>query len=256
MPEQPFNARVPAGKRPTAPQPIWAPNPAVPPAARILAYAFGILTLLTVMISINYTRPADLPVVPDKWQTYNTENFSIPYPDGWEMKDHKTTGQQQVIFYQAPDPYIRINAICLSNRYPIDAESVEKLKLQLEAHLDKEYNDYKKGDSVNDPGATMGAVGAMGNWNMFSGRLDDEAKHRITGAWALKVQGTRVLYIEAISAENGWYDMAKIFSSVCSSATLTADSINPGYGYMNQNPSAYPNTDPNANPGTEEAPPQ
>ena len=257
MPEQPFIARVPAGNRPAARQPIWAPNPAVPPAARILAYAFGILTLLTVMISINYTRPADLPVVPDKWQTYSTENFSIPYPDGWDVdSDDSDARQQEVTFTQIPDPYIHVTAVCFKARGPISAESTDRLKAELEKMLSKQYIDFKVKNIPNTSVSPAATPNPVDNWNRFSGRHRDEQKHQIVGAWVLKIQGSRALFIEGISTEDGWANMEKILSSMNDYATLAADPITPGYGYMNRSPSDSPNADPNAYPNTGEYPSQ
>ncbi len=76
---------------PLPPVPVWAPNPAVPLPARILAYLFGGMTLLAVALNFVIPRPPDAPPARTSWSCYHSNyGCSFPYPaDRYTMRFSK-----------------------------------------------------------------------------------------------------------------------------------------------------------------------
>lgn len=67
-------------------RPVWASNPAVPPVARVLAFTFGGLMLITIALALAGFRTVGGPTTPDKWFVFRSSKaYVTAYPEGWRV---------------------------------------------------------------------------------------------------------------------------------------------------------------------------
>ena len=177
---------------PARPQiPVWAPDPAVPLVARILAYHFAVFLLLTVIRACAMPRPLDYPVYPSRWGSDTVNGLTFQYPGNWQVRNAvlhdppRITTDLQYFYTPPTQQVVQIRLITMG--FAFDPE-----RMVADPHLIQNYT------------AQPALDGALPNdCHAFSGRVND-AKQPIKGAWVSRRVGNQWILLLAFSPEQGW----------------------------------------------------
>jgi len=195
---------------PPAAVPVWAPNPAVPLPARILAYLFGGFTLLTVLLSILVDRPPDTPPTPKSWAAFPcTQHCTISYPTGWDVQSPQIKDGEEHVFSLLPGSPVRIESILMQLpgvAHHVDSRQIERL---LKPELERRFDNFtvRKNDGIISE--------ADDGEQSFNFTLKDNTT-KMTGVWAVRASGHSLLLFVATTPENGWGTMREIVDHMLS----------------------------------------
>lgn len=189
-----------------APAPVWAPNPAVPISARILAYLFGGLTLLTAILGLYIARPPDVPPLPNHWATYHTpQGCTLPYPSGWTMRVQPVKGAGDwMIFALMPESPVGVEACTIKLQVQADSLPSGKIEEMWEPDLRKRFKGYTRRD---DGTVSVSAEDAKSFTFLFD---DNGDAIKMAGASMVRTSGATVLLLVAYAPEEGWVTMKQI----------------------------------------------
>lgn len=188
--------------------PIWAPNPAVPIIARILAYCFGALMMVTVVRSCLNVRPPSFPTYPAQWKTFSAEpGMTIPYPGDWTMHDQSANDNLDLIFMMLPNDLTHIEVLVIREDETVDAERLQQITARINERMMTIYPGYRAQEGEGDNA-----------WRRFRANGVDKTPMPIAGAWNVRAQGNRILYLVAVSHEDGWSTMERIATHVMNEA--------------------------------------
>lgn len=211
-----------------APQaPVWAANPAVPIEARILAYSFAFLMVLTALISFSSWRPVSVAEIPANWESplASSLGYTIPYPNKWRVITRKDIIERQkgevdtenigdifvlpqsnvqihTIPIETPDPTFSLDDILL--RKIIRGTFFDKSENADNFQMVSTRNRNSSADSIFE--FTFQITEQHGE-NIF--RYRTVAMH---GAWTIHKNGTGQLIIIGVAPQEGWTAMSDIFS--------------------------------------------
>jgi hypothetical protein len=177
--------------------PVWAPDPAVPLIARILAYLFAVLILLTVIRACAIPRPLDYPVYPTNWKQENNNGILLQYPDNWQQ-----------INLTDPDPLVVTDLQFIyspptSGMQQIRVITVSDLNTDPETIVSSLINHY-----TLQPGQ---GEDQSADWHTFSGTTRDTNKPFL-GAWTSRIIANQLVLLLAYAPTPGWEVTQQVLS--------------------------------------------
>jgi hypothetical protein len=189
--------------------PVWTPNPGVPLTARVLAYAFGALLGLAILLSLVIERPPDLPLKPARWATYTTSiGMTLRYPAGWTLR---TTGKGRAVtlfFAQLNGSPVTVEVLATELREEVDADAQARIGRIVEDELLRDYPDYTPASAPS---------GDLHRFTCTTGGTHPLAQ---TGAWLLRIHGTKVAVFIARTPLAGWPVMEGILTEMAGSVAF------------------------------------
>lgn len=194
-------------------RPIWAPDPAVPLIARMLAYLFAVLMLFTVIRSNTYVRPTDSLLYPQQWHNYAAGLCTMTYPSGWRVIDQSERSLAHVYFVYSTAGPSYVETMVQQSSGQITPEMLNDLSQHQEALLEGAIPGYRQRTATADDSALTG-------WHFFSANAAEPNAPSVIGAWALCAQGNRTLFLLARSSPANWSTMAEISSTMLTHAVL------------------------------------
>ena len=197
-----------------SPAPIWAPNPAVPLPARIMAYLFGGITLLTALLGLLVQRPPDVPPMPAQWSVCHTSlGCSLPYPTGWVVESrHGKKDEETVVTLMSGSP-VHIECYAMQLEMPANASIIGELERLLEPDLRKRFKHYSPRDD--------GLISASAEREQaFTFDLSDDNDTKMTGVWLMRSYGRNILFLVAITPLDGMTTMEQIADHMLANAAF------------------------------------
>lgn len=180
--------------------PVWAPDPAVPLAARLLAYLFAIFMILTVVRAWMMPRPFDYPSFPANWKSETLNGITLQYPaDTWQMvsiadADPLVVTELQFSYTPPTSDVLQLNLIALNGQ--VDAENAEYIvKNRLNAYVPQ---------IPSDEDTPAG-------WHTFHAS-SERSKKPIEGAWISRMVGNQTVLLFAYAPTPGWRATKQILS--------------------------------------------
>jgi len=166
--------------------PVWAPNPGVPIIARILAYTFGGLMLLTLFTTCFTPRADDVPPIPQTeqdWTALKTQNGCVLYyPHDWSIDQKSVENQLQVNCSLIPGSPVRVEILLQESSDNESYLAVEQIRSQLEKVLPKEFQNF----ALSDEALTMISSNGQAFTFTYNGKP-------MSGAWVIEPKGRFVL---------------------------------------------------------------
>ncbi len=229
----PLVSRAPVAPSPApaerlAPQaPVWAANPAVPIEARLLAYGFAFLMVLTALISFSSWRPVSVAEIPASWKMPLTSSlgYTIPYPNKWRVIKREEIIERQrdpvetenigdifvlpqsdiqihTIPIETPDPTFSLDNILLGKiiRGTFFGKSQRPDKF-------KEITIKDRNSSSDSSYEFTFQITEQHGENIFFYRTVN-----MHGAWTIRKNGTGQLIIIGVAPQEGWTAVSDIFS--------------------------------------------
>jgi len=196
------------------PAPVWSPNPGVPIIARVLAYTFGGLMLLTIIATCLTPRAVDIPSLPNSesdWSSLPVENGCILYyPRGWviQPQEDDAAGERfQVQFSLYPNSPVQVTAM-LEELPPDAGDSIAQQKNDwLEATL-------RRQQKYKNLILTDGALSTFAdNSRAFTFTLENRP---MSGAWVIQSRGRFLLSLIGFAPRQGWQETQLIVSQMAS----------------------------------------
>lgn len=187
-------------------RPIWSPDPAVPLIARILAYVFAALMLFTVIHSNTHVRPLDNLLYPQRWRNYTGALCTVTYPSGWRVIDQSERSLSHVYFVYSTAGPSYIETMVRQSGELITPETMEQL-------LETKLAGYQPREATNDDDALAG-------WHFFRASAAEPNAAPVVGAWLLRTQEDRTLFLLAMSPADNWSTMADISSTMLQQIAL------------------------------------
>ncbi len=186
--------------------PVWAPNPAVPLPARILADLFGGMTLLAVVLSMMIPRSPDTPPLTKNW-TYYHSNYgcSFPYPADWDMHAESKDDTDKVILALMPDSSVQAYAII--RQFPVE---INDKMLQKAANGMVDSLSTQKGISDftgRDEEKISDAADAERSFTFTGNEIHN---NKMAGTLTLRADHQTLFILIAISPAEGWGNMRQI----------------------------------------------
>lgn len=189
--------------------PVWAPNPAVPVAARVLAYLFGALMIVTVLVSLYSNRPPDRPHFPQRWQQYRSAaGVTVPYPDGWAVTTKPIADGEQVYFSFTPGGLIQVELLIKTLPGEADEEIRAYIRQVIDEQLRQRLPAYTSGDTLSN------------GLHSFTFRMDTGTAAAMTGAWRLDAEHTHAVRLLAVSPTPSWPALAPIVDHMLTNLRL------------------------------------
>jgi len=209
--------------------PVWAPNPGVPVIARVLAYIFGGLMLLTIIISIYnffFRSPIpDIPPNPARWQTFSADGVQIPYPESWYVSlSAETDGDVtvQVIYFSLLDTpndrikedynfKVRIKMKLFEVSGEVSSLAVDVIDSDNEIKLSRQYQEFR----VVSDGKSLSGKGKVYTY------LIPGVDMPMYGEWILIPKGRRILCLYANAPEAARQTMQEILYHMAENASIS-----------------------------------
>jgi len=187
--------------------PVWAPNPAVPLPARILAYLFGGITLLAVLLGLVIQRPPDVPPIPKHWSYYNSQHgCSIPYPSDWEMSaEHQDEAMDKVFVKLIPDSPVQMTAFVRQCPATINNTILQHVTASLANEMSKSkgFTEFSERDEVR-------ISDADNIERSFTFTANTNHSSKMAGAIAMRANDSTLYIVIAISPIEAWVNMKQI----------------------------------------------
>jgi hypothetical protein len=179
--------------------PVWAPDPAVPLLARILAYVFTAFLLLTIFRALTMPRPLDYPEMPKSWKSASANGITLQYPDDWQMVryTHRATWvETDMDFYYTPPTrsMMQLHMITTSDMQVNPQEDI----------VEKLIDHYTEQPTNTDDTSTT-------SWHAFSGN-PPRSEQPIQGAWVAQLVGNHLVVLLAYAPGQGWAVTQQILS--------------------------------------------
>jgi len=191
--------------------PVWAPNPGVPPVARVLAYAFGALLALTVLLSLIIERPPDRPIPPARWATYTApDGLTLRYPAGWRVRTESQGQSRTILFTQQPHSPVMVQAMTVTLAREIDAAARAFIATAVEHSLRADYPDFTPTTSDSD-------------LHRFTCAARGANPLPLAGGWTLRTDGARAVVLLALTPASGWPAMEPILATMQKNLTFPAN---------------------------------
>ena len=211
MPEYRYTDELEITKPAQKAIPVWAPNPGVPTVARILAYAFGGLMLLTLFATCFTPRADDSPPIPkteQDWAELETHNGCVLYyPNDWTVEQKTVENRTQVNCALIPGSPVQMTVLL---QEASDNESyliVDAMKKELTGFLRKELDNFTLSDE------TLTIIASNGQAFTFT----DHGKP-MSGAWVIESRGRFVLCVMGQAPRNSWRETELIVSQMAKKA--------------------------------------
>jgi hypothetical protein len=203
-----------------APAPVWSPNPGVPLVARLLAYTFGGLMLLTIFATCLTPRADDVPPIPSAetdWSSLDAgDGCILYYPRGWsaalqegDAHPDKEGYQLEVNFSLYPNSPVQVMAILedlpLNSEYLVIQQQNDWLEKKLlgQRHI----RNFTLFDGVLTSISTNGQA--------FTFTLDNRP---MSGAWLIQPKGRFLLSLIGFAPRKGWEATQIIISQMAEKA--------------------------------------
>ncbi len=181
--------------------PVWAPNPAVPLPARILAYLFAALALLTALLGM-IPRPPDTPPEVKKWATYNSSHgCTLPYPAGWDMQVSSNNETDKIIIALLPDSPVQVMAMIRQFPEPVDASLLAQNADDLVAKLRDQFHNF----TPRDDGKISDVADVERSFT-----FTDENKTAMAGTLTIRTANNSALLLISFAPQEGWSAMRQI----------------------------------------------
>ncbi len=187
--------------------PVWAPDPAVPLVARLLAYCFAIFMLLTVIRACTMPRPLDYPVMPMSWKSDSINGITLQYPDNWQMVSITET-----------DPVVVTDL-----QFSYTPPTTDVLQLRVFT-LNGQFDEYSEASFIKDHLTAYAPQLINGeddpaDWHTFRA-TSTLAKTSIQGAWVARVVGNQTVLLLSFAPAAGWRVTQQILSYMCDHLTV------------------------------------
>ena len=186
--------------------PVWAPNPGVPIVARMLAYCFGALVLLTIIATVLSTPAPDVPKYPARWSTLHlSAKCAVPYPEGWYTFDLQPAADSGIDAAQSI-------ALLPNNKYPVQEYPVRVEALLVEVPAGRKRNDMVQ--ALNDyvlkmlrqrlKTFEMAGDGGASDADADIAFTFTQDKQPMRGEWMIYLHGDAALILVAFASPEGW----------------------------------------------------
>jgi len=199
--------------------PVWSPNPEVPLVARLLAYTFGGLMLLTLIAYLWTPQAPDIPPLVSTWAAYRTQSgLTLPYPDRWAVTPLPSKGDDRVIFTLMPVPpgtdipmtEVQILAIAEPGERAPGYLEIDRANRGLEEDFIAHFQDLQAKYPRQYRGfAWQGTEGLSPTrrGRVFTFTND---KRPVTGGWIIVTRGRYLIRLIAFAPTAGWDAMKVI----------------------------------------------
>lgn len=191
--------------------PVWAPNPGVPTIARILAYTFGGLMLLTLFATCLTPRADDSPPIPkteQDWAALKTHNGCVLYyPRGWAVEQETIDNRVQVNCALIPGSPVQVMILLQETSEHDGFLAVGQIRSQLEKMLPERLDDFTLSDK------TLTIISSNGQAFTFT----DRGKP-MSGAWVIEPRGRFVLCVMGQAPRSSWRQTELIVSQMAKKA--------------------------------------
>ena len=186
--------------------PVWAPNPGVPIMARILAYTFGGLMLLTFIANCMTKPAADIPKFPKAWEVLQLPGCGVPYPQGWHLSPQEVQQGSAILSHHlvtllpAQVSPVRVEVIAQeipTNMMPSTVVHLlnEGVRQNLVARQYEHFSVEQDGGSYTDVGAAFTYL---------------QGQTEITGEWMILTNDKYAVIFIGFAATEGWPAMQVI----------------------------------------------
>lgn len=168
--------------------PVWAPNPGVPIIARILAYTFGGLMLITLFATCLSPRADDVPPIPQieqDWTALKTQNGCVLYyPRDWSIEQETADNQLRVNCTLIPGSPVQVMILLQESSENDSYLVVGQIRSQLEKMLPEKLKNF----TLSDEALTM--ISSNGQAFTFT-----DHNKPMSGAWVIEPKGRFVLCV-------------------------------------------------------------
>jgi hypothetical protein len=214
MPSDP-SAHLPTEDETATPAPIWAPNPAVPLLARLLAYLFGGLMLLAVVLSSVTERPPDTAPSPEVWKWHAfADGSGFPYPAEWVLESKSINQGVEVRLALTESSPVRVDALLLTLPRQIGRDDLAQLDESLAAQMRSRFTEF-----TLDPPSGSGLRSFC--YDLVLGAGAQAARLPMRGAWIVQVKDHRALLLIGMTPSPGWATMEFILLRIARKAQLS-----------------------------------
>lgn len=195
--------------------PVWAPDPAVPLAARILSYLFAVVLLLTVIRACSMPRPFDYPVLPTEWKSNTFHGVTLQSPANWQVisiPERDSVVMNDLLFYYTPPTreVLQMRVIIL-NCAITQASAEDIVKKLVDQYAPQAGN----------------SEGMPANWHEFRG-YPTRAKQAICGSWFAQISGNQSVLLLGFAPEDGWTVTQQTLCYMSDHLTIANDSGDDG----------------------------
>jgi len=191
--------------------PVWAPNPGVPVIARMLAFIFGGLMLLTVFATCLTPRAPDIPPIPNAetdWRRLDTKNGCVLYyPRGWIPEPQSDGEQFNMQFSLCPGSLVQVTAILEEATPNTEYLATDQINSRLEADLQDKLDNFTLTEG------TLTTIAANGRAFTFT-----KYNRPMSGAWVIQPEGRFLLCLIGFAPRDGWEATQIIISQMATKA--------------------------------------
>jgi len=193
--------------------PVWAPNPAVPLVARILAYLFAFMMVLSAFLSFSLWRPVSVPENVTTWEKPYTSSlgYSIPYPEKWKVisqEEYIRRSGTEDDYSNAPDLFIVPSSEVSIYVIPISADDTSPSPNEYMKYTRYIELPHNSGDT-RDAGFNEFTYTKKERHGELPLRIRTINMH---GSWAVRDSNGKRLLIVGSAPQEGWEVMSGIFT--------------------------------------------